>query len=174
MAKYDEHFKLSIVQEYLNGRIGYQTLSNQYGLAKTVVRRWVLQFQAHGTGAFKKKFSHYSPEYKLSVLQFMWQNELSYGQAGIHFDIRNPGILSQWEQDYRTGGITALKSQKRGRPVAMTTSPAKPDLPANDQPHTQAALLDELAYLRMENAYLKKLHALVQARPKQVLPKKRK
>ncbi len=56
----------------------------------------------------------------------------------------------------------------------MTTPAAKPDTPSNDEKRSQEELLAELAYLRMENAYLKKLQALVQARPKQAQPKKRK
>ena len=56
----------------------------------------------------------------------------------------------------------------------MAAPTAKPDIPSDDEKRSQEELLAELAYLRMENAYLKKLQALVQARPKQASPKKRK
>lgn len=56
----------------------------------------------------------------------------------------------------------------------MTIPAVKPDTLSSDGTRSQEDLLAELAYLRMENAYLKKLQALVQARPKQVPPKKRK
>lgn len=56
----------------------------------------------------------------------------------------------------------------------MVAPPAKPDTASDDEKPSPEELLAELAYLRMENAYLKKLQALVQARPKQVSPKKRK
>ena len=40
----------------------------------------------------------------------------------------------------------------------------KTDAPRSDEAKSREELLAELAYLRMENAYLKKLEALTQAR----------
>jgi transposase len=174
MAKYDERFKLSVVQQYLAGEGGYTALAHQHGLVQSLVRRWVQRFRAHGAEAFKKKFSHYSAEFKLSVLRHMWENELSYGQTAVQFDIRNPGILSVWERSFHGGGLDALKPRPRGRPTAMAVPTAKPDTPSDDEKRSREELLAELDHLRMENAYLKKLQALVQARPKQAPPKKRK
>lgn len=174
MTKYDERFKLSVVQQYLDGKGGYTTLAHRHGLVQSLVRRWVQRFRVHGADAFKNKFSHYSAEFKLSVLRHMWENELSYGQTAVQFDIRNPGVLSVWERSFHSGGLDALKPRPRGRPTAMTIPAAKPDVPSDDEKRSQEELLAELAHLRMENAYLKKLQALVQARPKPALPKKRK
>jgi transposase len=174
MTKYDERFKLSVVQQYLDGAGGYTSLAHQHGLVQSLVRRWVARFRAHGAAAFKKKFSHYSAEFKLSVLRHMWENELSYGQTAVQFDIRNPGILSVWEHSFHCGGLDALKPRPRGRSTTMAVPTAKPDTPSDDEKRSREELLAELDYLRMENAYLKKLQALVQARPKQAPPKKRK
>jgi len=174
MTKYDERFKLAVVQQYLDGGGGYTTLAHRHGLVKSLVRRWVERYRLRGADAFKKKFSHYSGEFKLSVLRHMWENELSYGQTAVQFDIRNPGVLSVWERSFHSGGLDALKPRPRGRATAMTIPAVKPDTLSSDGTRSQEDLLAELAYLRMENAYLKKLQALVQARPKQVPPKKRK
>lgn len=174
MTKYDERFKLSVVQQYLDGKGGYKTLAHRHGLVQSLVRRWVQRYHIRGADAFKKKFGHYNAEFKLSVLRHMWENDLSYGQTAVQFDIRNPGVLSVWERSFHSGGLDALKPRPRGRPTAMTIPVAKPDTPSADEKRSQEELLAELAYLRMENAYLKKLQALVQARPKQALPKKRK
>ena len=46
--------------------------------------------------------------------------------------------------------------------------------PPDDENRPRDELLAELNYLRMENAYLKKLQALVQAQQKATPPKKRK
>jgi transposase len=174
MTKYDERFKLSVLQQYLDGEGGYVALAHQHGLAHSLVRRWVERVRAHGTEAFRKKFSHYGAEFKLLVLRHMWENELSYGQTAVQFDIRNPGILGVWERSFHSGGLDALKPRPRGRPAAMAVPTAKPDTPSDDEKRSREELLAELDYLRMENAYLKKLQALVQARPKQAPPKKRK
>lgn len=174
MTKYDERFKLSVVRQYLDGTGGYTTVARRHGLVKSLVSRWVHRYRTHGADAFKKKFSHYSAEFKLSVLQHMWENELSYGQTAVQFDIRDVGVLSVWERNFHSGGLDALKPRPRGKPVTMAAPTAKPDTPLDDERRSQEALLAELAHLRMENAYLKKLQALVQARPKQTSPKKRK
>jgi transposase len=174
MTKYDERFKLSVVQQYLDGEGGYTALAREHRLAHSLVKRWVQRFRTHGSEAFKKKFSHYSAEFKLLVLRHMWENELSYGQTAVQFDIRNPGALGVWERSFHSGGLEALKPRPRGRSTAMAVPTAKPDTPSDDEKRSREELLAELDYLRMENAYLKKLQALVQARPKQVPPKKRK
>jgi transposase len=56
----------------------------------------------------------------------------------------------------------------------MPAAPSQPELKPDDDKRSREDLQAELDYLRMENAYLKKLQALVQARQSQPLPKKRK
>ena len=73
MPKYDEQFKLKIVQEYLNGSAGSDTLAMQYGVPRSMVKKWVGLYRAHGREGLKRKHgSSYSAEFKLSVLQHMW------------------------------------------------------------------------------------------------------
>lgn len=174
MTKYDELFKSSVVAQYLNGEGGYRSIARKHGLECGMVRRWILAFRAHGADGLKKKFSHYSAEFKLSVLRHMWDNELSYGQTTALFNIRNPGIVSVWERDYRRAGLDALTARPRGKPKSMSAAPSQPEQKPEDDKRTREELLAELDQLRMENAYLKKLQALVQARQQQTLPKKRK
>lgn len=175
MTKYDEHFKLSVVQQCLSGKDGIKTIAKRNGLAHSMVRRWVEWFQAHGTDGLKKKFSHYSAEFKLSVLQHLWDNEQSYGQAAVHFNIRNPGIVGVWERSYRDGGLDALESAPRGRRRKMAAPETKTEVPPpEDDKRSREELLAEVSQLRMEVAYLKKLRALVQAQQKATPAKKRK
>jgi transposase len=56
----------------------------------------------------------------------------------------------------------------------MAAPPAKQESPPEDEHRSREDLLAELNHLRMENAYLKKLQALVQARQSQTLRKKHK
>jgi transposase len=173
MAKYDEYFKLSLVQQYLNGMAGYKSLAKQHGVDHEALRRWVLTFRNHGLDGLKKKFSHYSAEFKLSVLQHMWDNALALGQTAALFNIRNPGSLIIWEREYRRAGLDGLRARPRGKPKSMSVAPPPPESKP-DEEKSREDLQAELDYLRMENAYLKKLQALVQARPKPASPKKRK
>jgi transposase len=174
MTKYNEQFKLEVVQYYLCGNVGYGPTADHFKLDESMVRRWIGWFQAHGLDGLRKKFTAYSAEFKLLVLQHIWENEQSYRQTAALFNIRNPGILGVWERAYRDGGIDALKARPRGKPKNMAAPPTEPEPPGENEQRSRDELLAELQHLRMENAYLKKLRALVQAQQKATPPKKRK
>jgi transposase len=173
MAKYDEHFKLSLVQQYLSGTAGYKSIAKRHGVDHEVLRRWVMTFRAHGMDGLKKKSSHYNAEFKLLVLQHMWDNALALGQTAALFNIRNPGSLTIWERKYRRAGLDGLAARPRGKPKSMSVAPPQPESKPDDE-KSREDLQAELDYLRMENAYLKKLQALVQARQQQASAKKHK
>ncbi|MDB5790406.1 MAG: hypothetical protein JWQ80_430 [Massilia sp.] len=139
-----------------------------------MLERWVLAYRLHGRAGLVKKSSPYSAEYKLSVLQHMWDNQLSMTQTAARFDIRHQAMVGIWERAYRDGGVEALIPRPRGRPKAMPTPEPAPDCPRDDDKLSREQLLAEVKQLRMELAYTKKLQALVQARQKQVPQKKRK
>ena len=172
MTKYTVRFKISVVKKYLGTSFGYKTIAQHYGLDHGMVRRWVLWYKTYGTAGMRKKFCHYSGQFKLSVLQHMWNNELSYLQVAAVFDIRSPGCLSVWERRYHSGGIDALTPRPRGRPKKMLdTLDIKPGAVPDDDQRSRDELVAELGLLRAQVAYLKKLKALVQA---QAARKKRK
>ena len=178
MAKYDEQFKLAVVQEYLaDGSDGYRALAKRHGLAShAMLERWVMAYRQHGMAGLSKKSSKYTAEFKLSVLRHMWDNHLSIIQTAAKFDIRHHAMVGIWERAYRDGGLEALIPRPRGRPKVMPTpetAPA-PDNPLDDEKLSREQLLAEVKQLRMELAYTKKLQALVQARQKQAPQKKRK
>jgi transposase len=104
----------------------------------------------------------------------MWENELSFGQTAAAFNIRNHSAVGVWERSYREGGFDALLPRPRGRPKQMPAPTTKPEPSPDDEKRTREELLAELNQLRMENAYLKKLRALVQAKQKATPPTKRK
>jgi transposase len=113
----------------------------------------------------EKKFRHYDAEFKLSVLRRIREDGLSHRQAAAVFNIRNMSCLSDWERRYERGGIEALVSRRTGRPGSMPKppTPSQPRTSPSDDTRSREELLAELGYLRMENAYLKKLKALTQA-----------
>lgn len=175
MTKYDEQFKLSVVQSYESGKQGYQSIARRYGLHHETVQRWVAAYRQHGLSGLRKKFSHYSAEFKLSVLHRMQQEELSATQAIALFDIRGGAdVIMDWQRRYHEQGLAGLQPKRRGRPKKMTepeSSKSTDPLPADTR--SREDLLKEVEYLRAEVAYLKKLRALLQAK-EQVVQKKRK
>nr|WP_243405442.1 IS3 family transposase [Solimicrobium silvestre] len=160
MSKYTKQFKLTVVKRYLDSSMGYVAVAQQYGIDRSFVQKWSKQYALHGEAGLDKKFSHYNAEFKLSVLQSMWDKQLSYRETAILFDIRNLNILSNWERSYHSEGIQALTPRTRGRPKAMSPPKKVQPQPAKtDESRSREELLEEVNYLRMENAYLKKLKA---------------
>ena len=165
MTKYDEGFKLEVVQQYLAEGLGTRRLAHRHGLSDGQIRRWIAAYQEHGLAGLRSRGANYDAQFKLSVLQRMWAEQWSLGQTAAAFDIRCPAHIGKWERQYHVGGIDALTPRPRGRPRKMT--PPDCPKPAPEQPEearTREQLLEELKYLRAEVAYLKKLQALVQAK----------
>jgi transposase len=176
MSKYTEQFKHTVVQEYIAGGGGYRALSQRHGMAsRSLVERWVKAYQLHGdAGLSKKQRSRYDADFKLSVLRHMWENRSSITQTAAQFDIRRHSTVGDWERAYREGGVEALTPAPVRRVKKIVIPTTKPAVPEDEDTRSRDQLLAELAHLRMEVAYLKKLDALVQARQKSAVPKKRK
>jgi transposase len=178
MTKYNEKQKLEIVQEYLSGSMGAESLGKKYGIGRTSVVRWIAGYREHGGEGLRRKYSPYSAEFKLSVLRAIQQQELSHAQAAVFFDLRDAGAIARWRRQYHEGGPQALNPKPRGRPPKTMTTPKPQKAPQAPPPQDDAAsalqaLRKENEYLRAEVAYLKKLEALVRAR-RQAAPKERK
>jgi len=175
MTKYDESFKLEMVQKYLGGQIGHKALAKQAGLGARLLSRWIHSYQAHGIKGLRKKRSHYSVQFKLNVLAQVKDQELSDSQAAVIFDLRGGGgVVAQWRRLYDQGGVQALHPKPKGRSPKMPTSKPTPTAPGQAQDlQTVESLRKENEALRAEVAYLKKLEALVQA-SRQAAPKGRK
>jgi transposase len=164
MGKYTPAFKLLVVQRYLEGSMGYRTLAEQFGISNpSIVQRWIGFFRLHGEDGLKRKRASYDAEFKLSVLQHMWDNKLSKGQAATVFNIRRHATVGAWEQAYRKGGVAALEA---GPLESSRMQPEQKKSESTDDVDNRSReeLLDELLHLRAEVAYLKKLDALVRSR----------
>lgn len=122
-----------------------------------------------------QKFRKYSPEFKLSVIMDMRKNRLSYSETMRkyfpHLGERNFRFLKQWERKYLEEGYEGLMKENRGRATSTGKRRGRP--PKLDK-QVEEDLIAENQRLRMENEYLKKLHALVQERIERENGRKRK
>lgn len=170
MAKYSNDFKLKVVKFYLNNRGGYETTANYFNIPSfSTVRKWVKKYQNHGTkGLIRNQKTSYSGEFKQNVVEYMHSNHLSGLETAIHFNLANESVPNKWERIYYEKGPQALYEDKRGKNKNMSSKPRKKKLSKENEEN----LVEEVRRLRMENAYLKKLQALVQERTKPKHPKK--
>ena len=105
-------------------------------------------------------FKKYSPEFKLSVILDMRNNNLGYNETMRKYNINSHTVIPNWERKYLEEGIEGLAQDNRGRP---TINGKKRGRPTKLDKQVEEDLIAENQRLRMEIEYLKKLSALVLA-----------
>ena len=162
MSKYHRTFKLQLAKltEYESS----VELGRRFKLAANQIRYWSLVYRIHGLSSFLHSEYPYTSSFKVKVLTTMRENAWSLSHTSAHFDLSSPGILFQWQKLYSREGISRLTPKKKRRSrMKHKSSDSKPS-----EKMTEEELREELDYLRAENAVLKKLEALAQAKKKQV------
>ena len=87
------------------------------------------------------------------VVETMMREELSYCEAARQFEISDHKRVASWERIYLVEGPEGLYIERRGR--------SSKGRPQQFPKEVEEDLLKEVQRLRAENAYLKKLQALV-------------
>jgi transposase len=162
MSKYHRALKLEIAKraQYESS----QELSVKFGVSSRQIRYWSSVYRQNGLNSFLHSDYPYSQSFKLTVLTTMEENNWPLTFTSAYFDLSSPGILFQWQRLYAREGIDRLTPKKTSRPrMSKHSSEPKP----SDQ-MTEKELREELEYLRAENAVLKKLDALTQAKKSKV------
>jgi transposase-like protein len=95
----------------------------------------------------------YTGEFKQYVVETMRREGLSCREVAQKFGIGNHSHVSHWERIYLEEGSEGLYIERRGR--------GSRGRPASLPKQTEEDLIAEVQRLRAENAYLKKLNALV-------------
>lgn len=161
-SKYSFSFKLQVVSQILKGEETPSTISQKFSISVYLVRRWVHFYDYHGEKGLQPSNQRYSPEFKLKVVLSVKKKSLSLKEAARRFRIPSDSTLKKWLLLYDSEGPSSLQKDRRGRTHSKIRAPTmsrKPKKPLT----REEQLLEELADLRAENAYLKKLHALIQS-----------
>lgn len=162
---YSDDLKLIVVEEYMDGKRGYRSLAKKYNISdKKLVRTWVQNYELNGKEGLKRKKgkTHYSLDFKLNVLHFRQSTGASYSETAKTFNLTNPSMIANWHRVYTEGGTEAL-TKPIGRPSKMVKKPSKKDIRQREETSDQTELErlhQEVMYLKIENAYLKKLKEL--------------
>lgn len=165
MSIYSKCFKLNVVNAYLSKRLSERTLAASFNINRSQLHEWLSVYKRYGADALapRKKQQHYSATFKLAVLTYKRQHNASLPEVALHFHIPSASTVLMWERRYNQGGINAL-ANRRGR-IVMKKPKNSTDPQIANKPWaelTPKELLREIEYLQAENAYLKKLDALIQ------------
>ncbi len=110
-----------------------------------------------------KPNKRYTPEFKIMVVETMHKEGLSHREVEWQFGLPDKRAAS-WERIYLEEGKEGFYVERRGHKSTGRPPKLKKDI--------EEDLIAEVQRLRAENAYLKKLNALVAERVRQ--EKKRK
>lgn len=161
MSKFTAKDKLSAVLRYLYGKETHAAIAESIGTHKSMVGVWVMQYEKHGAEAFITSYTRHPTQFKLDVLNYMKNHGTSPNETAAIFQISSPRLIRKWRSEFQSQGIDALIPKKKGRPAMK-----KENKKATPMEGSVEALQAEVERLRMENAYLKKLNALVQNKEK--------
>ena len=162
--------KLKMVLEYKNkGVIPYVA-----GCARSTmghnIAMWFRVYELYGEDGLEHRSRHWTYVDKVNAVQRVLDGE-SYHEVSHSLGIANSSQISTWHRKYLELGWGGLKLDGRGRKRKMGNKPIKPSK-SKSQAEEIVELRKRLEYLEAENAYLKKLAALVQQRKAQEQKKK--
>ena len=106
-----------------------------------------------------KPNKRYTPEFKIKVVEIMHREKLSYRETARQFEIRYHDRVAAWVSLFLEEGAEGLYIERRGRKSTGRPPKIKKEI--------EEDLIAEVQRLRAENAYLKKLNALVAERVRQ-------
>ena len=165
--KYSDELRQEVVMEVLSGRCGgCKSVADRYGIHHENVERWVRLYEEHGEKGLSYQRGKYDGTFKIHVVEYMHEKNLSLREAAIQFCIPAVATVMSWERIYYEEGPEGLLNERRGG-----CRMKKPSQPKNNTNENED-LLAEVQRLRMENEYLKKLNALVLEREKSEQKKK--
>jgi transposase len=161
MAKYSFGLKLEAVLAYINGKESIRAVAKRFNVSKTPLETWIAQYRENGEKGLISSYTNYDIQFKMDVLNYMSEFGASLKQAAAVYNISSPSTILQWQRQVEESGVDALLPKKKGR-LSMKKE-TKKSVPVEG---SYEALQAENERLRMENAYLKKLHALIQEKEK--------
>ena len=162
MKRYSLEEKKLVVMAYLRGEyVG--SICRHYHVSEHSVYMWSALYQEHGDFGLcvsnSRRLFRASDELKLMIIAEYEKNSLSLSRISAKFGIGR-ATIAKWHALYKKGGSRLLLTGKhRGRP------PKDMGRPKKKEPQTELEKLRErVEYLEAENALLKKVRALVEAR----------
>lgn len=162
MARITLEQKLDAIFRVEKGDESITSIAKSLQLTNTeLIHFWIEKYHFHGPESLEKNYTRYSFEDKLYILNYMNENGLSSIETAVHFNLSTPGTIRKWRISLGNESVDSLILKEKGQTKLKKDNPKK----AKNQIFEEGslkALQAENERLRMENAFLKKLNALVQ------------
>lgn len=164
MSKITDKERLEIYKKRKEGE-GSERLSREYGIEGSKIRYLVRLIDRHGPEILRQGKNHkYTKEFKEEVINKVLMENQAVMSTAIDYGLPNDGLLQAWIRSYKENGYVILE-KKKGRPP-MKKNEEEHKKPVEEMtPEEQVEYWKKRAiYAEAEAEYLKKLHAVVQAR----------
>jgi len=161
--KYSVELKMEVVEVWREHRLTMAEIMSKYKISAQTVQRWATEYDSQGIDGLVTKpiKKTYTGEFRQKVVEDMRENGLNQSETSRKYSVgRNQ--VQQWERIYIEKGPEGLYIENRSRAPKSANTEKIDTLDKN----IEADLIAEIQHLRMENEYLKKLNALIQAKEK--------
>jgi transposase len=148
-----------------SGRESGLSAAKKIGSKESTVYRWLRLYRQHGSVGLRIRNGSYDGRFKLRVVRYMLKNRLSLVRTAALFAIPQDSAIDRWLKMYQQSGAAGLLRETRGRKKLLMIKKTKKKKNTSTEDAAAekvAALQKEVEYLRAENAFLKKLDALIQ------------
>lgn len=164
---YSYEFKLGCVKQMEDQYRSSKSLGKELGITYSLLDIWYKIYKHSGpSGLLPRKGKRvFSSVFKLQVLTAIREENLSLKEARVRFDLSSDSHILNWQKSFVRFGAAGLEPRPKGRPLMEKNDklPNKRKKKVSKVALTkEEQLLQELEYLKAENALLKKLQALVQ------------
>jgi transposase len=158
MVKFSLKFKQEVAEKYLEDELSLKSVARMYDISPCTVRKWAYAYREHGIGILTGKKGRYSADFKLTVVKEVVDDCFSVRETAVKHGIPAFGTVCTWLEKYRKYGEDAFIRKN----IKIISVPDNSIIPSPPPPALTEDEREELEQLRVENAYLKKLKALVQ------------
>ena len=169
--KLSKKTKLEIYHLKKEGR-SLSDLHREYGIDEADIKYLIRLVDEYGDEVLSDQYVRYSTDFKTIVVEDYLAGNDSQRDISIEYKLPNSNLLKAWVKQYSKDGCVILE-KKRGRPP-MKKKKEEPNKPLEEMtPEEQIEYWKKRAiYAEAKAEYLKKLHAVVQARKAQQQKKK--
>ena len=163
---YTIDIKLQVVKYVVDENHSIGEAVEHFKIPYQSMRMWLKHYEHIGIAGLSIKNQKYSGDFKISVVKYMYENKLSLVATAVYFSIPDHTIVRRWKKIYEEKGPLYLLQEQRGRSKNNKMKLTKVKKSKEKTSLSEKELLKKIEYLETENAYLKKLNALIQDKEK--------
>lgn len=132
------------------GENSLRGISRSYGLDPKEVGIWIALYRTYGEGVFSSK-QKFSQDFRELIIQDKLKNGLSLTDVCVKYKILHRSSLRSWIRLYKDNRMGTNRKRNAARSASVQ----------EDTKSRIKELEKELLFVKAENAYLKKLQALM-------------